>query len=153
MRASKASRFFRGLVACVCIAGIFSPSSSLADDLSKASATAIAELLKQGGIPLTYPITDTTKSPFFKDERRKAGIISSAVTATDDADISITVFESSQLRNDARLRQIKACPGCAYITECGSILLSFVGTRSRAPATREQSRLAYKLLRNKHKCE
>ena len=105
----------------------------LADPASANVPTAVevAEALKASGVPLSYDITpaDGVIKP-----SPSAGILSSANTATDSADISVTVFQSPQHRREAIERQEKVQPGFAQHAECGPIKVDVMDGRTQGAA-------------------
>lgn len=128
------------------------------DQSASVSAVDVAKLLQKKGIPITYKITDVSDIEIVPGSHSKAGIVSDARTATKELDISVTVFRNPKLRNEARLRQVKVCPGCAFLAECGSILVSFSDGklgRSRAEYDRYRklTRETYSHLKQAYHCE
>ena len=105
------------------------------------TAKEVADVLRQGGVPLTAAITE---------ESPPVAVLSKATTATADAVITVAVFGSSQERYEGRLRSIKSCPDCSRAAQCGPILVEFAGPAESAEA---QSRTAYQILKNQYGCE
>lgn len=101
-------------------------SVAVATQNDSPNAVAIGNLLKEKGIPLTYEVSDSTNTlEGIGGDNAKVGIISDAATATNIADISITVFDSVQHRNEARAR-VEKLGGTTYYAECGVIQVSFM---------------------------
>lgn len=66
---------------------------------------------------LTQPVNDLGANA-------ERDIVSRASTGTDVAEVSIAVYESPDVREDAQLEQADVCPGCAHVAECGPILVT-----------------------------
>jgi hypothetical protein len=114
------------------------------------TAGKVGEALKAAGFPISLPITDISRA--IDDKERKGGLVSKVATATDVADVFIDVYETPDARNKARIEMVAACPGCAYIAECG-IIMVYLPTISTNQKAKNYSRQAYEILKKQYQCE
>jgi hypothetical protein len=135
-------------------------------DKTLPTAVEIGAVLKGGGIPLTYEITDTTgaldflKGPDF-------GIASEAKTATNATDFDVTVFRSVDFRRQARARldaadaklhadetRSRLPNSVVYYVECGPILITLQpDADSPKKVSGEQASRVQAILKKHYKCD
>jgi cytoskeletal protein RodZ len=120
------------------------------------TAVEIGKVLKDGGMPFTHEILDSTE--MWRELKEKAsyiesGMVTVAVTATSIADVSITVFQTSEQLHQAEDRMVKVS-GPVYFAECGSILVDFSpdANGKAIEAAKAQAARAQAILKKHYKC-
>ena len=91
--------------------------------VSKSTPTAIevSQVLKRANIfPKENGVRETTLSDLEKAEGTLTSVV---VESFHPKGTTIKVFETSEKRNEARIRMVNACPGCNFLIECGPILV------------------------------
>jgi len=125
-------------------------------------AKEVGEILLSNGIPfieMDFPFppgTYITDGPTLSSAERNAGMVSKAMAASehngDLFDWRIEVYNSITARNNARLQMVRDCPGCAYLAECGEILI-YIPDITEDERKRGMTRQAYTILRDNLQCE
>ena len=120
------------------------------------SFAAWRKVRKKAGLPLE-DVTDTTDSGLFRKEEERAGVASTAQTATDAADVSIHVYRSKVFRNEASQRLTKlpaAIRNGSYAAVCGPIMVDFTPDNANLKQTAAQERdKALGILRQHYNCD
>ena len=138
--------------------------SNVDDTNSEETLTAyeVGELLHSKGLPfmdLGYPYpsgTYITEGSRISTYEMNQGLLSKARAASEHGDDifdwHIRVYGSISERNNARQEMVRDCPGCAFLTECGPILI-YIPDVTRDERKRDMTRQAYEVLRDNLQCE
>jgi len=79
-----------------------------------------------------FPKENTVVEKPLNDVDKKEGALTSVnIASFNVAGYTVKVYQSSDKRNQARLRMIKECPGCNVLVECGAILMYEPVSRAR----------------------
>lgn len=124
----------------------------LAEDRVAITATWVCEALRDGGLPLTYSVSDIPVDALFGPV---PGLVSKAVTvtATDSADVSIEIFDSERARAAEQRRRTEdwerlrasmepgALPDFLADAACGRILVSLTQVSSSVIGNQQRSQV------------
>lgn len=132
-------------------------SSGWKADSVKLSASQVADELRAGGLPLTYPVTDVGTGPLISGSDSIPGLLAHAVTATDSLDIDIRIFDSASARESRQRWQGQnlerarattepgALPDFMASAACGPILIDLIQV-SESGTGREQHKQVQEIL-------